>query len=394
MAENPFDQLGLKKDVVRYLSEQGRLDSFLRSYYRAAQQHLHPDRGGSTDLAAAINSAYDAIRRHPKNIESWIATMQNGANPEYLAVIEALTTRVEALQKVETEHEQLKAEYARVLAGGWKGKAEVRTPTAGRSGRETGFDEFMGTAADEGYDIPPVREPRRSTASERGEARTEEPRRREPRTPVESIILPDLVLYDAKGKPFHRYKTVTVGGEAEKDKEGNYLIKTQDEWIEYYRGTPNHLHSLPLVYAIIEKLQQEKHPAAAGLLTDLRESWLVTSTRLDYKHDKIIHNYSTAPLELRCAIPEGDYQLSDIKEKKPWKTALQALLMSKDVEQAVEVLGDYSGVSPYIWTASKDSRRSEPLRAAFVGVSPGRLYLGCSSDLHDSGRSRRVAVVE
>lgn len=401
MTENPFDQLGLKKDVVRYLSEQGRLDLFLKSYFRTAMSHLHPDKGGRNDLAATINAAYEEVRRHPEKVESWLHTMQNGANPEYLQVIEALTTRVEALQKVEAEHERLKEAYAQVLTGGWKAKADVRMPKAERGRRMVDFD-----APVEEYDIPPVREPSRGAAAgkrrgaereeaarERAEPRTEEPRHRKPRAPVESIVLPDLILYDAKGKPFRRYKTVTVGGEAERDEDDNYILKTQDQWIEYYRGTPNHLHSLPLLYAIIQKLHTEKHPAAAGLLADLRDSWLATSTRLDYKDDKIIHDYGTAPLELRCAIPEGDHLLNDIKKKKPWKTALQALLMPKDVEQAVEVLGDYSGVSSYIWAASKDTRRSAPLRAAFVYVVPDGLLLNCDYDLHGYGRSRRVAVV-
>ena len=95
-SDNPFDKLGLKRAVVEDLARRGRLDDFVKGYYRLSQLYLHPDQGGDTSLSAMINSAYSAIEKaDSRQREAWISSMQNGATPEHIALIEGLVARVE-----------------------------------------------------------------------------------------------------------------------------------------------------------------------------------------------------------------------------------------------------------------------------------------------------------
>ena len=318
MKENPFDQLGLKKEFLRPILGTGQLMEYVRSHVHLLQSQLHPDKkGGDKGLSALINSAHTEIRAHPDRIEGWLASMRNGTNPE-------------------------------------------------------------------------VRAPPRASARPAA-TRTADPPR-EPARPVEPITLHDIVLYDAKGKPARTYKTVTMAGECERDATGVYLRKTQDNWIAYYKAGKDVLPSLPLLYAIIEQLHDAKHPAAAVLLKDLQDFYLCTSTRIDYKKNEVTHNYGFPSAEtFSCRIPEESPWLDKVIKQEEWRSAALALLMPKDVDKAVETLHEFSGVHPYVWTASE--RRSEPLRAAFVGANPDGLYLSCNDSLHYGGLSRRVAVV-
>ena len=375
MTENPFDRLGLKKAVVQKLYETQHLEDFLKRYYHLLQTKLHPDVGGDTGLFAAVNSAYTEIHRHPDRIEGWLSSMQNGTSQEYLAVIEGLVERV---QKAETENENLRVKYATILAGKPIDTPKIRTARASHS------EEPRVRRVE--WEEPEVRAPPRASSARAAPLR-------KPVRPVEPVVLHDIVLYDAKGRPARKYKTVTMAGKSECDASGNYLSRTQDDWCAYYKAGKDVLPSLPLLYAIIEQLHNTKHPAAAGLLKDMQDSWLCTSTRIDYGKNMITHDYGFAAAEtFACSIPAGDHYVDGVVRDKKWRSALSTLLMAKDVDNAIETLQSFSSVRPYIWTASE--RRSESLRAAFVFIVPDRFYLVCYDDfLHSVGRSRRVAVV-
>jgi|GEM_PF-879683 len=112
MLDNPFDQLGLKKELVAHLHQQGKLDDYLKSYVRLNQLHIHPDRGGDTNLSSVVNSAYTSLQQHPEQREEWLRTMQNGHN-EYKDMLEALVPEMERMQK---ENDQLRQEKAAAFA--------------------------------------------------------------------------------------------------------------------------------------------------------------------------------------------------------------------------------------------------------------------------------------
>ena len=207
---------------------------------------------------------------------------------------------------------------------------------------------------------------------------------------TEPITLHDIILYNAKDKPLHRYKKVTVSGESIRTATG-YLKKTQDNWTAYFADKREKLISLPLLYAVLERLVDESHPALAGLAKDFRDSWLCTSTRINYGSDTIIHNYGTSSAEtLRCHLPESD-TMENLKEKNTGKDALRALLMAQEVDKAEEILQKVCDVEPYLWTPPADSRRSIPERAAFVYANADRLFLSCYL-IYYHGRARSVVV--
>ncbi len=389
--DNPFVRLGLQKDVVESLHKQGRLEEFLRTYYRSIQVHIHPDRGGDSKLAAAINAAYDDIQRQPNNIEAWMRSMSNGndSNPEYLALIEGLTAKVEELQGMETEYRKLQERYAKLLTSrnGDGTKAKVRTASP-RARREDVFTGDIDAGSSDHFDgAPEVRRPRARRVDTAGE--TTPRKRAAPK--AEPIVLPDIVLYDAEGKPARKYAKVTLDGALIGDAADKPITKTQDDWISYYKMAGGELLSLPLFYAIIEKVHTEKHPAGAAIREDLQKHWIATSTRIDYKKNIITHGFGFSSVETySCPIPAKEHWLDKVKDKKAWRSALQALFMPKDVDQAIEVLHKFSGVRPYIWTET--DRKEKPIRAAFVGADPGGLDLICYDYLVGAGCSRRVAL--
>src|SRR3989338_7804559 len=212
-------------------------------------------------------------------------------------------------------------------------------------------------------------------------------------TAADPIALSDIILYDAAGKPMKIYQHLSLDGEAAKDQSGNYLSKTQDEWLAHWDERGRSLPSLPLWYAILEQLHERQHPGLAGIVKDLKENWLATSTRLNYKGNEVRHEYdgSGEYVLLPCSLPAGDHWLKDVAGRKEWKDSLQSLLLCTDVERAASVLQEAAGVPPYIWTASRGTRSARTERAAWLGASANRLYLNCIDGLIYGGRSRSVA---
>ena len=80
--------------------------------------------------------------------------------------------------------------------------------------------------------------------------------------------------------------------------------------------------------------------------------------------------------------------MSEVKDTKTWRNTLQALLLPKDVDQAVEIIQEFSGVPPYIWTAS---RKNDPQRAAWLGAGADGFNLNCYDIVDNFGRSRGMA---
>ena len=358
------------------------------------QLQVHPDRGGDTTLAARINASYSAIQQNPTTIEMWIKQMHdgNGASEECLAIIEGLTAKVEELEKVERDYRTLQDKYVQVLASrtGSGEKAEVRKAAPRTAEREIFEEEPDDRASRE----PEVKRPRarrvdaaETRAGEKMASKRETPSR------VKPIVLENLVLYGMGGKPAHRYERIEFDGEAVRGSDGEYLIKSQNDWNEYFSrlGDGRRLPSLPEVYVIMERLHETKHPALAGIVRDLTESWLCTGTKNDYLDSTIIHpGYGT----IECPLPLGDHWLDEVVENKPLENALQALLMCKDAKKAVKVLREVSGERPYIWTPSAEGRKSRPERAVWLNASTDGLYLYCGNiPINSLGRARGVRVV-
>mgnify|MGYP001619479333 FL=1 len=160
--DNPLERLGLQKELVESLHASGKLDDFLRNYYRSLQLQIHPDRGGDGTLAAKINAAYDAVQRQPANLASWIKQMGSSeVNEECLAVIAGLTAKVEELQKVQVDYHKLREQYAQVLASraGSGARAEV-WKAAPKVSRRDIFGEDAERSDDSRTHEPEIKTPR------------------------------------------------------------------------------------------------------------------------------------------------------------------------------------------------------------------------------------------
>ncbi len=72
---NPFDQLGIRSEVVAKLHSRGRLNDYLGDFLELLRWHLHPSRVGERSLRDDVNAAYAEIIGHPERVESYVRGM-------------------------------------------------------------------------------------------------------------------------------------------------------------------------------------------------------------------------------------------------------------------------------------------------------------------------------
>lgn len=193
-----------------------------------------------------------------------------------------------------------------------------------------------------------------------------------------------IILYGPKGEILSSY-TLDIEGEVLKDRKGNDVIKSQEEWIRYYAGLGTQLLNRRLVtlteiYAVIEQWEGTKNPALDGMVDDLRKSDLCTGTQFGYhnNHALITHLGDSDPFNIPCTIPEESGYLDDLIKHDEWQTVVQGALLCKEVDKAVELLHSVSGKRPYITTPIAKSRKSCSKRAAELFIND-KFYLNCDS---------------
>ena len=173
---------------------------------------------------------------------------------------------------------------------------------------------------------------------------------------------------------------ITVGnlildGEAEHDVSGNYLLKSQQSWEQYYAGSGKRIPTVGKYIITLKQLDKRNDPALQGILQDLREDWLCAGT-IDYSS-------SNLPLE-------GGYLDVFVKDQA-WRRALEEELFHYDAPETVDMLQRISGKRPYIWVPDAKGRKSYPNRAAWLGIDIDGFYLDCDGDpIDNGGRARGV----
>ncbi len=391
---NPFTRLGLQKELVESLHRQGRLNDFLRTYYRSIQTHVHPDRGGDSALSATINAAYNAIQQKQSNIESWIRSMSNGDNPEHLAIIEGLAAKVEEYQGMENDYRILQQQYAELLisrnSGGMKADVRKAAPRARRE-EESFTDDFEESIGRDFGFTPEVKRPRARRVDADAAPTRKEAAKGRTASKIEPIVLTDLISYGMDGKPAAKY-TAYLDGEAVCKADGSYLIETQRGFEKYFASKKDgrRLPDARELYAVIERLHDTKNPALGGIVSDMESSWLCTGTGIDYKKNIIVHPGFGST---ECIFPAGSHWLDEVVDDNNWKKVLQAVFGPKDVERVPEILQAVSRKRPYIWTPDASGRKSLPERAVWLNISTDRFDLCCDfNPIIGDGRVRGVRV--
>ncbi len=164
--------------------------------------------------------------------------------------------------------------------------------------------------------------------------------------------------------------------EAVRGADGEYLIKSQQDWKQYFAGSGKRLPTLVEYITIIKESEQTNRSQLESIMQDLRESSLCAGT-IDYRTSNL---------------PVGNGYLDVLVKDSAWQTALQDLLQH-DVKETTNILERTSrGKYPYIWTPDASGRKSHPERAVWLNIYTGRFLLNCDNPISYGGRVRGVRV--
>ncbi len=167
--------------------------------------------------------------------------------------------------------------------------------------------------------------------------------------------------------------------------------KTQDDWIRYSLEAKSrgdfYAGSMPLQYALFRALSsqdtQDALEAREFIKKQMREKWLMTTTRLRYNpsgKDEIVHD---------CKMPEefileagliGKDKFIDSSDSK----ALEALILDSDVDRVNRVFSSINGTNAYIWRLnSKPNQVIETVAGFGADSVRAGLYCGWNPSYRD-----------
>lgn len=184
--------------------------------------------------------------------------------------------------------------------------------------------------------------------------------------------------------------------------ENNQILKlTQDNFIDKFNELNRIMISAPDLYdagknqpEVIESLQK-----------DFNESWIVTSTRIQYEEDSlegtITHYFGSnviSPNEKRLIIPYyNGTNLNDVLGDEQGLIYLQVLFNTSDapdeLKKTLKNLSNKESSKTKIWTPDQSSRKQYPVRAAWFNVNFDVFHVG-GGDHVDSGDGRSRGVFD
>ncbi len=173
---------------------------------------------------------------------------------------------------------------------------------------------------------------------------------------------------------------------------------TQDQWIAYFNARQQLMASMSDIYLAGKSNDQR---LLASLREDSKQSWIVTSTRLEYgaKEDaQIIHHYGSTvvkPIEHKLILPEYQPQLLDEVVNTPYGlNYLQVLFgttdSTREIKDTLQKLSEYSKDKIKVWSASLAVRPDS--RASGFGCGDSGFHV-TGNYLDDAGCSRRVHFI-
>jgi len=204
-------------------------------------------------------------------------------------------------------------------------------------------------------------------------------------------VITNLTLYGLDGLPFMHYPAVELDASPVSGSDSQPISQRQNDWLDYYKNSDKSLLSLPLFYAVMNAIYDNKQDDVAkdllnNLRPDFKESWISTSSRFNYSKNKVWHDYRTPEqIEFEQNIPRVSEYLENLVNQTKWEAALKAIFMTNNVQKIPEVLGIYSKKAR-LWTP-ENNREIE--RAALVGFSNDDFYVD-GYGLGGSSRSRGV----
>lgn len=113
-SDNPFDNLGLSREVVEELYREGVLHPFLGRYKHALHLTFHPDgKSKETRFYADANQALSEIEKHKGSVPNWLKTMKSegSKHSELEELVVALSDDVKYRIGVETDLRKKLEEY-------------------------------------------------------------------------------------------------------------------------------------------------------------------------------------------------------------------------------------------------------------------------------------------
>ena len=163
----------------------------------------------------------------------------------------------------------------------------------------------------------------------------------------------------------------------------NGNAKTQADWIEYSKQAKQngdfYVGDMALQYSMFRVLSlqntQEAFEARDFIKRQMKEKWLVTTTRLKYNPKgkyEVVHDYET-PSELKVEVdlvgPDRFIETND-------SNALEALLLDKDVDRVNNVFNFINGTNAYIWRVNGKPKKMDE-RVARFGAGSDWASLNC-----------------
>ena len=167
----------------------------------------------------------------------------------------------------------------------------------------------------------------------------------------------------------------------------NGNTKTQEEWVKYTINSKKNndffCGDMPLQFAIFEALynskdSKEKEEAKSFIKDNMRNHWLTTLSRIQYKPgdktlDKVIHNYKIPNegyfKEANIVGPDREIISDDNDE-------LEALVLTNDFKKVKEVLSWINETPTWIWRLNNKPNKLAERVAGFTADSGGA-YLDC-----------------
>ncbi|PIN80595.1 hypothetical protein COV11_03750 [Candidatus Woesearchaeota archaeon CG10_big_fil_rev_8_21_14_0_10_30_7] len=183
------------------------------------------------------------------------------------------------------------------------------------------------------------------------------------------------------------------------DAQNGVLCMNQSDFINFFNSVGRIMVSMPDLY---EAGKSASKKTLESLRKDFRESWVITSTRIDYEPDSldatITHYFGSnvvIPNVIKVLIPKysSNFNLNNVLNTDEGLAFLQAFFNTEDDAETIKTtlnkLSNYESNNSCILTSDQNSRQSNPTSASGLDCSDVRFHVDVDV-IVNTGRSRGV----